>query len=200
VLARAAARAAGLSVPAPALEAAGDALLGALDEGGWVRDGDTAEGRDRGGRRRLRVQCLALEAWLALGEIPRFKAAAEALFTRLDAQWWPAEADRPLVAWGSPELRYDAGLAAGVLRALVAAGRAGVEPARAAARAAALVEGLVQGELLLSESWLTGEAGPGGGAGGSPEDADGDGLKKPEVATVQDRVGAPPVFTGTMLR
>lgn len=188
-----AARAAGFAEAEAPAEAAADALLGLLDASGWVRDGVSADGDELPGPRRVVVQLAAAEAWLAVDAWPRFLSAAEVLLARLDALWWPADADRPLSTWGSPDLALNPALAADIVRTLVAAGRAGVAPARTAARLEALVQGPLLGTLLLSEGWLTGEIALGA-------DDDGDGVRKPEAAMVQDRVGAPPVFTGASLR
>ncbi|MCA9547116.1 MAG: hypothetical protein KC613_22095, partial [Myxococcales bacterium] len=167
------------------------ALRGFLDAAGDLAPARTAEGLT-GEARTLSDQLLGLAAFstlAALGE-PGATAARDALWARLDGAWWDEAAGAWQTTAGQVSYLYTPGRIALAARAIRLCQQGGGCPG-GEARLARVVIQIGLGRLLLADTWLSGEVGP-------PEvaDADGDGLARPEAATLDGVVGLAPVFAG----
>lgn len=167
------------------------ALRGFLDAAGDLAPARTAEGLT-GEARTLSDQLLGLAAFstlAALGE-PGATAARDALWARLDGAWWDEAAGAWQTTAGQVSYLYTPGRIALAARAIRLCQQGGGCPG-GEARLARVVIQIGLGRLLLADTWLSGEVGP-------PEvaDADGDGLARPEAATLDGVVGLGPVFAG----
>lgn len=147
--------------------AAASALRGLIGPDGDVATARTSAGALDTGRPLLSVQMAALEALLhdANAGPGESRAAAEALWTRLQSAWWDADAAVFMTSLGLIDYVYAPGDAAQVIDALAMAARAELPGADEVLTA---FLGAVLDNMRAAESWLTGEfehAGDGDGDG-----------------------------------
>lgn len=172
--------------------AAADAAVGFMRANLLHTDGDYitqwAAGAQVAGARHLAVQWTALQALLegAAGGDAGSRAAAIALWDRLEGTWYDPQALVWQTTLGLEDYVYDPMLVARTLDALAAASAAGLPQAEV--RLADALDRVVL-PFVWAETWVTGENAPG-------VDVDADGLPQLESAGPPD--GALPVFRREM--
>ena len=136
--------------------AASTALRTLVGPTGDVATARSADGVLDTGRALLTVQMATLEALLHDAEAGsrEAQAAAEALWERLRAAWWDADAGVFMTSLGLADYVYTPGVAAQVIDALALATRADLPGANDTLTA---FLGAVLGQMRAAETWLTGE-------------------------------------------
>ncbi|MGK0359689.1 MAG: hypothetical protein ACI9U2_001995, partial [Bradymonadia bacterium] len=137
-------------------QAASTALRRLIGPSGDVSTARTADGVLTTGRPLIMVQMAALEALLRDADAGpgEASAAAAALWDRLRAAWWDADAGVFMTSLGLADYVYTPGVAAQVIDALALAARAQLPEAAATLR---VFLTSVLGQMRAAETWLTGE-------------------------------------------